>query len=107
MSTLLARSEKVLELYLERPWHAACRARASLGALRIQRLEGSRSPESVLCIFYRIATSGLDRRTSLADGVGVGRRRVRVGWCIGLHGLTVSDGRGGLNDDARETARCL
>jgi len=37
------------------------------GALRIQRLEGSRSPESVLCIFYRTAASGLDRRTSVAD----------------------------------------
>src|SRR5216684_1813203 len=61
------RSSEVLELYLERPWHAACRARASLGALRIQRLEGIRSRESVLCIFYRIATSGLDRRTSVAD----------------------------------------
>jgi hypothetical protein len=42
------------------------------GALRIQRLEGSRSAESVLCIFYRIA-SGLDRRTSVADGVGGSR----------------------------------
>jgi hypothetical protein len=43
------------------------------GALRIQRLEGSRSPESVLCIFYRIATSGPDRRTSVVDGVGGSR----------------------------------
>jgi hypothetical protein len=26
-------ARKVLELYLERPWHAACQARVSLGAL--------------------------------------------------------------------------
>jgi len=48
-------------------------SRASLGRFGYRRREGSRSPESVLCIFYRIATSGLDRRTSVVDGGWVGR----------------------------------
>jgi hypothetical protein len=69
-STTHTRHHSQLNQYLECPWHAACRARASLGVLRVQRLEGSRSPKSVLCIFYRIATSGLDRRTSVVDDVG-------------------------------------
>jgi len=62
----------VLEMYMKRPWHAACRARGSVGRFGYIDLKEA-ALRGGLCIFYRTATGGLGRGTGVASRVGRSR----------------------------------